>query len=274
MNCFEKILLFLQGEMNTPTVFGWFHLICVLLTIISIIVLYKLRYKNSEKQLKLVLFIYGFVAFVLELLKQLIWTFNYDSINNIVTWNFEWYAFPFQLCTTPIYVSLICLFLKNNNIRKSLLSYLAFVTILGSIVTIIMPNSCFVSDILVNIHTMWLHCGSFVVSVYLLMNKIVELNYQNLGKSLIVFLIFVGIALTLNIVIYNSGILSGETFDMFYISPYFITTLPVFNVIQKNVPYVLYLATYISAIAIGSFIIFFLSQAVDYFIKHKLKVNT
>ena len=40
---------------------------------------------------------------------------------------------------------------------------MSFVTILGSIMTIILPDSCFTADILINIHAMWLHCGSLIV---------------------------------------------------------------------------------------------------------------
>ena len=263
MNLFEKIVLFLQGTMNTPTVFGWFHLMWISLTIISIIILYKIKNKNNEKQLKIVLLIYSTIAFILELLKQIIWSFNYDPITNIITWDYEWYSFPFQLCTTPIYVCLICAFIKNNKIKKSLLSYIAFVTILGSLVTIVMPESCFVSDILVNIHTMWLHCGSFVVSIYLLISGIVEINIQNIKRAIIVFLIFVGIALTLNILIYNIGILNGETFNMFFISPYFESTLPVFDIIYQYVPYNIFLIIYICVIEIGALIIFFISKLIN-----------
>lgn len=261
MNFFEKLLLFLQGTMNTPTAFGWFHLICIALTIISIIFLYR---KKSEKELTIVLFTYGIIALLLEVLKQLIWSFNYDSITNIVTWDYEWYAFPFQLCTTPMYVSLICIFMKDDKIRKALLSYMAFITILGSIATIIMPDSCFTSDILVNIHTMWLHCGSFVVSVYLLITKKVELNTNNVKNAIKVFIIFLGIALFLNIVTYNSGILNDETFNMFYISPYFESILPVFDIIYQNVPYIIYLIIYISSIVLGAIIIFAIAKLINH----------
>ena len=260
MNWFYKFLLFLQSEMETPKPYGWFHLLWIFLVIISIIYLYKIRNSYNEKQLKKILLIYGGVAFILELLKQIIWSFNYDTLTNIVTWDFQWYSFPFQLCTTPIYVSLICGFMKDNKIRKSLLSYLSFVTILGSIATIIIPDSCFVSDILVNIHTMWLHCGSLVVSVYLMIVKEVKLNFDNLKKSVLVFLIFVGLAMFLNISVYNSGILNGESFNMFYISPYFISTLPLFCVIQEMVSYPLFLTFYVSVIILGAFVICFLGN--------------
>lgn len=262
----NKILLFLQSEMVEPKPFGWFHLIWIGIIIISLIFLHKMKNKYNEKQLKIVLFIYGFIALLLELLKQIIWSFNYDKLSNIVIWDFQWYSFPFQLCTTPIYISLICIFLKKNKLRQALLSYLSFVTILGSIATIILPSSCFVSDILVNIHTMWLHCGSFVVSVYLVMCKEVKIEIDNLKKSIFVFFIFVILALLINIIIYNSGVLNGETFNMFYISPYFISTLPLLDVVQQSVPYIIFLIIYILIILMGSISIYYIFKFTNKYI--------
>jgi len=271
MNFFEKILCFLQAEMKEPKAFGWFHILWLILVVISIFILYKRKQSHSEKQLKLVLGIYGIITLILELSKQLIWTFNYNNITNIVIWDYQWYAFPFQLCTTPMFVSLICLFLRKNKVRDYLLSYMAYVTILGSIVTMIMPDSCFVSDILVNIHTMWLHLGSFVVSVYLLMIGEVKINTKAVKQAIIVFLIFVSIAQCMNIVIYNSGILNGETFNMFFISPYFISTLPVFDTIQQNVPYIVFLLLYVLVLIIGSFIVYFVAMLISNLYKKQKK---
>ena len=256
MSKIVELLILLGKEMDTPVPFGWFHLLWIGIMLFMIFILYKLKNKYSEKQLKIVLFSYGLIAFILETLKQILWSFNYDSITNIVTWDFEWYSFPFQLCTTPIFVCLICCFLKKGKIRDSLFSYLSFFTILGSISTIFIPDSCFTSDILINIHTMWLHYGSFVVSIYLLMNKVVKGDIKSVFRGFIVFIIFVVIAIILNISVYHSGILNGETFNMFYISPYFISSLPVFDVIQQNMPYLLYLVIYIIALLLGAFIIY------------------
>lgn len=259
MNCFEKILYMLQAQMETPKPYGWFHWMWIVFVVISLLILFLLRKKYSNKQLKVILGVYGIVALILEVTKQIMWSFNYDEVANIVTWDYQWYAAPFQLCTTPIFASIICLFLKEGKTRTSFLSYMAFVTILGSFMTIIIPDSCFTKDILINIHTMWLHCGSFVVSIYLIMNGAIEVNKENFKNGFKVFLIFVLIAETLNIGIYNSGILNGETFNMFYISPYFISTLPVFDVIQQNVPFILFLLIYIVAIFLGSLIVYFIA---------------
>ena len=260
MNVFEKILCFLQLEMEEPKAFGWFHLTCLGIVAGLIILLALNKKKYSEKQLKIVLGIYGITALILETLKQISWSFNYDALAGTSTWNYQWYAFPFQLCTTPIFISLICLFLKKNKLRDYLLCYMAYVTILGSISTMLLPDDCLVSDILVNIHTMWLHLGSFVVSIYLLMSKNVEIKISSLRKAILVFIVFVLTANSMNILIYNSGILNGETFNMFYISPYFISSLPVFDVIQPNVPYIIYLLIYVCVLSLGAFIIYCISK--------------
>ena len=205
----------------------------------------------------------------MEILKNISWAFNYNEVTNTIIWDYEWYAFPFQLCSTPIYISLMCLPLKRSKLRTSLLSYLSFVTIIGSIATIFMPDSCFTSEILININTTWIHYGAFVVSIYLLMKGVVKPSALNLRRALIVFLICVSIAFLLNIVVYNTGILNGETFNMFYISPYFISILPIFDVIQQNVPYIIYLLIYICVLSLAAVIIYIICTLI---IKIKTKI--
>jgi hypothetical protein len=135
---------------------------------------------------------------------------------------------------------------------------MAYITILGSLATFIYPEDVFVIDILINIHTMFLHCGSLVVSIYLLISKEVKVNFKSFFNGYKVFLVFAFIAELLNIVIYKSGILHGETFNMFYISPYFISSLPVYNTIQESVPYLLFLFIYLFSIFMGGLIIYLL----------------
>ena len=267
MNLFEKFLYLLQGNMERPKGYGLFHLTCILLSIILILILSK---DKSGKKVNIVLAIYGIGAFILELLKQLIWSFNYNELTKVVTWDYQWYSSPFQLCTTPIYASIICLIFRKSKIRDYLLPYMSFTTILGGLSTMIMPDGCFTRDILINIHTMYLHCGSFVLAIYLITSGIVKLNNKNLKNAIITFLVFLSVALILDIVVYNSGILNGETFNMFYISPYFISELPVFDVIQQNVPYVLYLFIYIIVMISGTILVYLINLG----LKHIFKKNT
>lgn len=268
-----ELLCLLQTEMPEAKAWGWFHLMWVALIVVLIFILYKLKDKYGEKQLKWVIGTYGIVALILEITKQLIWTFDYNAVTNTFTADFQWYAFPFQLCTTPIFVCVLALFMKRTKIRLSLLSYMAFVTILGSFMTVIIPDDCLVETILINIHTMWLHCGSLVVSIYLLMSGAVKINKQNFKLAIGVFIVFVVLAQILNIGVYNSGILGDETFNMFYISPYFISSLPVFDVIQQSVPYPLYLALYVFALSLGAGIVYIIAKIISKIVNKENRVK-
>jgi len=268
MNLIVKVWRALQADMPEPAPFGWYHWMWIALGVMTVALLYSQRSRFGEKQLKWVLGIYGGVAAVTELLKQFSWSMVMGEGAGQLVWDYSWYSAPFQLCSTPIYVSLICLFLKKGKLRDHLLSYLALVTILGGLMTMLIPSSCFVEDILVNIHTMWLHCGSLVVGIYLIMSKAVPLTARSLRCAGVTFLCLTAMALTMNVAVYHSGVLNGETFNMFYISPYFVSELPVFNTIQQAVPYPLFLAAYVVALMLGSTLIFFIAQMIQRFVKY------
>ena len=258
-----KIIKLLQLEMTKPNMYGWFHLLWLLLAIIFIVFI-RIRNKYTEKQLRVMLITYGGISFILEALKQISWAATING--NTITWHYSWYSAPFQLCTMPIYISLIAFCLKKGKVRDSLLAFLAFFTILGSIATAFYPVTVFVSDILINIHTMFLHIGSLVLSIYIIMSKEIKIDLKSLFSGYIVFIICVCLAQLLNIVVYNSGLLHGETFNMFFISPYFPSTLPVFDMIYDKVPYLIFIIIYLVLLFLGGLIVYGITKL---FIKNK-----
>ena len=268
LNPLEQLLLMLEAEIQCPEPWGMFHIVSLGIVAILIVFLYQHRKTHSEEQLKLVLGMYSVIALLLEVGKQLIWSFNYDIATQVVTWDYQWYAAPFQLCTTPMYVCLVCLFLKKGKIRDTLLSYVAYITILGSMSMMILPDSCFSTDLLVTVHTTYLHFGSFVVSVYLLMSGEVLICRKALMRAVGVFLAFVLMANLLNDIVYQSGVLAGETFNMFYISQYFVSVLPVFSTIQPLVPYAVFLLLYITALCTGGFVVYNIAFLCECYWKH------
>ena len=263
MSFFENILYTLQYEVTRPTSYGMFHICWLVASLVLIIFLSIRKEKNHEKSLKMILAIYGIGSLLLETLKQLIWSFNYDAVTNIVTRDYQWYAFPFQLCTMPMFISIICLFLKKGKLRDNLLSFMAYVTLLGSLATALYPESCFVRTLLVDIHTMYLHFGSLVISIYLLTKKEVDIKFKSLINGYIIFLVFAGIAELMNVVVYHLGILNGETFNMFFISPYFISTLPVYDIVQSNSPFIIYILFYLITIFIGALSVFCIAKIIS-----------
>ena len=67
----------------------------------------------------------------------------------------------------------------------------------------------------------------------------------------------------MNLLIYNIGILGTHEFNMFFISPYFVTTLPVFDFLQTKLPYILYLFSYICILMIGGLLIYIIAYLIE-----------
>ena len=103
MTFFEKLINATIFTMVRPTFFSSFHLgfllTFVLATIIVCIWLYKIPNDLSVR---------GFVAacwgvmLLFEVYKQINFAFAYHPQTNTVVWDYDWHAFPFQFCSSPL----------------------------------------------------------------------------------------------------------------------------------------------------------------------------
>ena len=181
-----------------------------------------------------------------------------------VTWEFQWYAFPFQLCSSQLYLLPFVAFLKDGKIRDSIIAFLATYSLFGGLVVFIYPNDVFVSTIGINIQTMVHHGLQLVLGVFLLVYYRQKINWRFFTSGIIVFVIMCTSAMSLNIVMYHTIMVNtGNTFNMFYFSPYFPCSLPVLgDYIWPNVPYPVFLLTYLIGFTVAAAVVF----ALQYYI--------
>lgn len=240
----EEFMHFLQGEMPTPGLFGWFHIMCLAIVIGLCVLIYIFRKKISPKAVKLIVLFTGIFIILLEVYKQLIFSFNYNGGNGNSYWDFQWYAFPFQFCSTPMYIMVLAGLLKKGKVQNSLYCYLATFALFAGLVVMCYPGDVFIPYIGINIQTMVCHGGMFIIGFLLLATRSIELNLRSILKATIIFVIMLVLALVMNIIWhYCSNI--DETFNMFYISPYFPCTLPLLSIIYAKVPYAVFLLIYV-----------------------------
>ena len=133
-----KILQLLDSKMTTPTNYNWFHIMFIAIVIITTFLLCK-YFKDSDKKTfnKIILFSWIIVV-VLELYKQFV--FSYSITDNNVTWDYQWYAFPFQFCSSPLYVLPFILLVKNEKIKEMFIAFTATFCFFGGLVVYIYPN--------------------------------------------------------------------------------------------------------------------------------------
>lgn len=239
-NFFEQILQFLDGKMTEPTAYGWYHLLCLLAVVAAcIFVAVKCR-ALSDKQFDAAIGIVAAVMIAFEIYKQL--NFSYDWEQD--AWSYSWYAFPFQFCSTPMYVMTAAYFIKNEKVRASLYAYLATYGLFAGTAVMLYPNDVFIETIGINIQTMLHHGLMVVLGVAMYASKRAKPEFKTLLCALPTFAVLAGSALIMN-EFYAAFGDPEQTFNMFYISAHYDCTLPVLSLIYPLVPYPVFLALYL-----------------------------
>lgn len=259
MSFFEEILRILDAQMTRPDLFGWFHLLWIALVILGSLGLCVLHTKKAPSVPK-VLFVVSVVVAFLELYKQINYSFSYgDGIH----FDYQWYAFPFQFCSTPMYVGLLAGIFRKGKFHDALCAYLATFSVFAGVCVTVYPGDVFVGTVGINVQTMICHGSMIVLGVYLFYTGHVKAKFQTLLKAIPVFAACVGLAALMNEIAHATGLLERETFNMFFISPYCAPSLPVYSQVQNLLPFPWCLVVYILAFTLASAIILLIAMGVS-----------
>ncbi|MBQ8309924.1 MAG: YwaF family protein [Clostridia bacterium] len=253
MEFWGNLLQFLDTEMTTPAAYGWFHLLFWVLSVGAGILLCILHRNAGEKRVRRVVFWVAFAVFVLEIYKQINFTFSYTD--GVITADYEWYAFPWQFCSMPMYVGLLTGFFRKGKIHDALCAFLATFAMFAGLCVMIYPNDVFISTIGINIQTMICHGSMLTVGIYLWYTGYVKAEHKTILRAVPVFAAAVLVAVILNEVAYVTGLLETDTFNMFFVSPHCDPSLPVYSLVQGSVPYPWCLLIYIAGFSAAAYVI-------------------
>ena len=242
MNFWVKFFEILDHRMETPTLYGWFHLMWVGIVIVSSILLCYLYKKGIIKNVRAVLLTVSITVIVLEIYKLLMFGLSYK---NGISYHFPWGSLPWQFCSTPMYIGLIA-GLTKGKVHDFCCSFLATFSVFAGVAIMVYPDAVFMYMLGVNIQTMICHGSMITVGVFLYYTNTVKTKFTTLFKGTAVFSICVAIATIINEIGHVVGLTERDYFNMFYISRHEDPHLPVYSIIQQNVSfYPLCLAIYI-----------------------------
>ena len=256
MEFLNPIMEALNGKMEIPSLFGWFHILWLALTIGAAIALSIWQRKQEKEHQRTVLLVTTMIVIVLEIYKQLIYSYHVD-------WSYQWYAFPLQFCSTPMYVGLLAaLTRKGSKVHESACAYMASFSLFAGTAVMIYPGDVFIDVIGINIQTMVCHGSMIFLAVYLMATGYVKMSYKTVLKAVPIFAIFLLLAMGMNEWAYQSGLLENHNFNMFYISPYVTGTLPVYSNVQAVIPYPWSLVIYIVGFTVLAYVMQLLGMLV------------
>lgn len=264
MATLEKIYNVLAYELKVPKMYGLFHLLSLAFIVILTIILCKTAQNTSEKTERKIAFGFWIALFILESYKQFIYHFNADEF----ILDYGWQGFPFQLCSAPLYVLPVIAFLPSGKIREAFAAFYGTFVLLGGLAVCIYPGNVLVEKVGINIHTMFWHGSQVFLGVYFNLRRFASNNASNLKKFFLsaipIFLSFVTVAVILNDVFYNYLTARGcdDEFNLFFISRHFVSSFPVFDIIQLHTPYPVFLLSYIVVLSASSFALILAEKAI------------
>ena len=245
MNFFESIIYSLSWTMETPTNFGWFHIMFVAILIIATALICFFFRNASDKGMRRIALICWITILAFEVYKQLVYSYTFDG--TVGTWKYQWYAFPFQLCSSPLYILPFVAFMKDCKFRDAMMCYLSTFSLFGGLVVYIYPNDVFTTLGGINIQTMVHHGTQILVGVYFFLYNRQKLGVKYFLLGIPVFIGMTLIAIGLNELMHAIFVANGidDTFNMFYISPYHPNHLPILADIWKAVHPVAFVFIYV-----------------------------
>lgn len=259
----EGIINFFYATWEKRTDYGPFHLISLAIMVALIVLICFTCRGNrvSDKAFRIIAIFVSAILILFEVYKQIVYTYNPTT----GVWKYQWYAFPFQFCSTPMYVLLLAGLAKPGKLREWCSNFLGTFGLLAGLLVMIMPGDVFNTSLVgIAVQTMVHHGMMVVMGVFVWVSGRAKPKISSAFKALAVFTVLVAIATVLNEVIVATGANGGETFNMFFISRHFPSTLPVFSIIYSKVPYFVFVIIYFVGFALGALIITLIAMCIAY----------
>ena len=231
--------------MDTPPLFGAFHICMALFMICFAIFLAKLASGlDYDTRIKL-LTITGWLLLLSEIFKQL---FVFHVVSGGI-YNY-WYI-PFQLCSVPMYLCILLPLLKGKA-RDTVLTFMAGYTFVSASAALIYPEDMLRPYIVLTLQSFDWHGVLLFISLMIVLSGMADLTFRGWLRSTWLFLALSAVAIVINVVTEISSAASGYVHgyaNMFYLSPYHVSNQPVVGAVEQALGRPAAMLLYIIAVA-------------------------
>ena len=236
--------------MTPPSPWSAFHIIFSLLGLTAAVFLAILlaghcspldSYVPAASRASFILWICGVLLAVSELYKQF---FIYEIVNQ---GQYDWWYFPFQLCSTPMYLCLVFPLIPPGVPRKTAASYLQSFGLLGGIMALAEPSGLMHPFWTLTLHGLLWHIFLVFIALFCAALGLAGKTTRDFLCTVPLFFVFCLVATAINV-------LTGGKADMFYISPYYPVTQVVFHQISLILGVIPGIGIYLASICVGAFL--------------------
>lgn len=232
--------------MEKPPAYGAFHLTFTFVGLaLSIFTAWKLR-KIGDKGNRVLLTGCSVFLLICEVYKQL---FYYYYIGNH---SYQWWIFPFQLCSIPMYLCMITPWLKKGKLQQALYNFMMSFNLLGGLMAFIEPSGIVHEYWTLTLHAFIWHMLLVFIGLYIALSDRGGKTMADYKAAVITFLALCVIAFILNLCL--AGVSDGNV-NNFYIGPS-LSPLAIFKDIANNFGWYVSTILYIPVVSLGAFLLF------------------
>jgi len=252
MTLFDKFINLFNGNMEVPGIVSIFHIVWVVL--IGAITFFVIKFfKNcNEKVFRRICLITWIILLITETLKLVVLAFDIKTL----TYSFQWWAFPFQFCSSILYVLPLIVFLKEGKVRDAIISFTAYFVLFAGILGTVIAS--YGTKTYLNHQTMIHHGSQIMIGLLIIFRNKEKTDFKFWTKSHFVFLGFLVIAVILNEALYKVSQPGG--INMFYISRLETNSQLLLGTLNDLLPWPLYLAVYTIGFVAISLLVFAISK--------------
>ena len=245
MEFLASIVSFLGTSCDVPPAWGAFHLIFLAILVPVAVFLCIALKKASDSGLRRAFLILWIILLVGEVYREFILGASVE--NGVIKYSFQWYLFPFQICSAPLYALPLIIFLPDGKVRDAVCAYMMTFSFFGGAAVMFLPGDvlCYVAG--VNVQAMVHHGSQVIIGLVLAVRYTRKNNLKYFLGAICSFVAVLAVAMTLNITVHNAlvAVGKGDTFNLFFISPYHGCHLPLLSIVRDVAPYPVFLLTYI-----------------------------
>lgn len=190
-----------------------------------------------------VLFGCGVFLAVSETYKQL---FLYFIIQHRT---YDWWFFPFQLCSLPLYLCLLLPFLKNARLKAVLYTFMQDFNLMGGIAALLVPEGFTGIHWSLTLHGYLWHITLILIGLLIFLTRRADFTRGGFARTLPLFWACCGIATLINLLAPGHG-----QADMFYISPYYPSTQILFHTLALHIGILPSNLLYLLTVCLGGFL--------------------
>lgn len=214
--------------------YGLFHCIFFALTIAAMVFAVIYTLKKGEKNLYFLYVLSSVLMWVGELYKQFCYSFKTG------TFHYDWYSFPWQFCSTPLYTFLFCAIAKKGKLYDAVSAYNATYALFAGTCVMLYPSTL-VDNYGISFQSLLHHALMMITGVSALVLYAKKFSVKLFAESFIVYLILFAVGIILNFIIPP---LTGQEVNMYFVSKTFPGEDNPFGIFRDAYPYTIFLIVY------------------------------